>query len=144
MEPAPERTAMNPKSTGILFVLAAAMAAFVYLYEIEGEQGRKDAEEATKRLFPGVEQESIEAITLHSTDGSRVEVARVDDRWRITTPLEFPADDFAIDGIARNAMINPRDRYRRDGLFFMGRLHGVGCTYEVESRSSIGPEAVPE
>ncbi len=100
MEPAPEHAAMNPKATGILFVLAAVLATFVYFYEIEGEQGRKDAEEATKRLFPGVEQESIETITLHTTDAVRVEIGRVDNRWRITAPLDFPADDFAVDGIA--------------------------------------------
>jgi hypothetical protein len=91
---------MNPKSTGILLVLAAAMAAFVYFYEIEGEQGRKDAEEATKRLFPGIEQESIDTITLHTTDAVRVEIGRVEGRWRIAVPLDFPADAFAIDGIA--------------------------------------------
>jgi len=100
VEPAPERVAMNPKATGILFVIAAAMAAFVYFYEIEGEQGRKDAEEATKRLFPGIEQESIEKITLNTTDAVHVEVGRIDDRWRIVVPFDFPADDFAIDGVA--------------------------------------------
>lgn len=91
---------MNLKSTGVLFVLAAAMAAFVYFYEIEGEQGRKDAENAKKRLFAEVEQESIETISLLTTDEVRVEIGRVDNRWRITKPVDFPADDFVIDGIA--------------------------------------------
>ena len=36
---------MNPKTTGILFLVAAALAAFVYLYEIRGEEGRRAAEE---------------------------------------------------------------------------------------------------
>ncbi|MFP8882401.1 MAG: DUF4340 domain-containing protein [Myxococcota bacterium] len=91
---------MNPRSTGVLFVLAAALAAFVYFYEIAGEQGRKDAEEATKRLFAGIEPESIETITLYTTDALRVDIRRVDNRWRIAAPLDFPADAFAIDGIA--------------------------------------------
>ena len=50
---------MNPRSTGILFVAAAAIAAFLYFYEIGGEQERADAEEAEKRLFAGLEQEAI-------------------------------------------------------------------------------------
>ncbi len=91
---------MNPKTTGILLVVAAALAAFVYLYEIEGETGRQDAEEAQKRLFSGFDQESIEKISLQTADGVGVEIQRVEGRWRIQSPLDFPADSFAIDGIA--------------------------------------------
>jgi hypothetical protein len=47
---------MNPKTTAVLFAIAAALAAFVYFYEIEGEQARVEAKAAEKRLFPNVEQ----------------------------------------------------------------------------------------
>lgn len=91
---------MNPKTTAILFLVAAALAAFVWLYEIEGGEQRKEAEEASKRLFPGVEQEAIDAISLHTTDGVDVKLERVDGAWRITSPIAFPADEFAADGLA--------------------------------------------
>lgn len=91
---------MNPKTTGILFAVAAALAAFVYFYEIGGEAERKEAEEAEKRLFTGVEQDAIESISLRTEDGVPVVLERVDDRWRITAPIDFGADQFAADGIA--------------------------------------------
>ena len=46
---------MNPRTTGILLAVATALAAFVYFYEIEGEEGRQDAEQAGKRIFQGFE-----------------------------------------------------------------------------------------
>jgi hypothetical protein len=91
---------MSPKNTAILFLVAAALAVFVWFYEIEGGQQREEAEEASKHLFPDVEASDIEAISLHTTDGSRVRVRRVDDVWRIATPIDFAADAFAIDGLA--------------------------------------------
>ncbi len=34
---------MNPKTTAVLFAIAAALAAFVYFYVIKGEQARVEA-----------------------------------------------------------------------------------------------------
>jgi hypothetical protein len=41
---------MRPKTTGILLLLAAALGAFVYFYEIRGADARREAEEREKRL----------------------------------------------------------------------------------------------
>ena len=91
---------MNPKTTGILFAIAAALGAFVYFYEIRGEEGRKQAEEAEKRLFPVIEAETIESITLPAGDSPAVRIERRDGRWQIVAPIDFAADTFAADGIA--------------------------------------------
>ena len=45
---------MNPRTTGILFLVAAALGAFVWLYEIRGEAGRKDVYELARDLGVGV------------------------------------------------------------------------------------------
>jgi hypothetical protein len=91
---------MNPKTTGILFALAAALGAFVYFYEIRGEEGRKDAEEVEKRLFPAIESETIESIALPASDGPAIRLERRDGRWQIVEPIDFAADSFAADGVA--------------------------------------------
>jgi hypothetical protein len=91
---------VNPKTTGILFLLAAALGAFVYFYEIRGEEGRRDAEEAEKRLFAGLEAEDVEAIAITSGDGASVRAERRDGRWEIVEPLVFPGDAFALDAMA--------------------------------------------
>jgi hypothetical protein len=91
---------MNPKTTGILFAIAAALGAFVYFYEIEGEEGRKEAEAAEKRLFPDIAQDAIESIALPSSDGAVIRFERREGRWQIVEPIDFAADSFAADGVA--------------------------------------------
>jgi hypothetical protein len=91
---------MNPKTTTVLFAIAAALAAFVYFYVIEGEQARVEAKAAEKRLFSDVEQGEISAISLRISDTSEIRLERRDGRWRIATPIDFAADTFAADGLA--------------------------------------------
>jgi len=91
---------MNPRTTGILFLLAVALGAFVWFYEIEGEEARKAGEEAAKRLFPGTESEDVEWIALTTADGHAVRVERRDGAWVFTEPPALRPDAFALDGIA--------------------------------------------
>src|SRR5262245_42009484 len=91
---------MNPRVTGLLFLLAAALGAFVWFYEIEGEEARKASELATKRLFPDVEADKVEWIALTTADGQKARLERREGAWRLVAPVEFRADAFAVDGIA--------------------------------------------
>ena len=91
---------MNPRTTGILFALVAALGAFVWFYEIRGEAGRKDVEAAAKRLFPGVEASAIGQVELTTNDGQRARLERRDTNWQLAAPLPATADGFAADAIA--------------------------------------------
>ena len=91
---------MNPRVTGLLFLVAVALGAFVWFYEIEGEEARKSSEEATKRLFPGIEAEQVEWIALTTADGHAARLERKDGAWRLVAPVEFRADRLAADGVA--------------------------------------------
>ena len=91
---------MNPKTTAVLFAIAVALAAFVYFYEIKGEQARVEAKAAENRLFPDVEQAEITSISLRVSDAPEIQLERRDGRWRIVAPIDFAADTFAADGIA--------------------------------------------
>jgi hypothetical protein len=91
---------MYPRTTGLLFLVAAALGAFVWFYEIQGGEARKAGEDAAKRLFPGVESESVEWIALTTADGHAARVERQQGGWRLVEPLSFRADAFAVDGIA--------------------------------------------
>jgi hypothetical protein len=91
---------MNPRITGILFLIAAALGAFVYFYEIRGEEGRLEAEARQKRLFPDVEDEAVEWLELTTSDGRPVRAERREKGWQIVEPLVFPGDEFALDGMA--------------------------------------------
>lgn len=91
---------MNPKTTGVLFLVAVALASFVYFYEIEGEEGRRTAEEQAKRLFPDFAPEDVSAVELTASDGAAVRAERRDDRWQLVAPLAFPADSATFDSMA--------------------------------------------
>ena len=55
---------MHPRTSAILLAIALALGAFVYFYEIGGEDARREAEEQARRLFPGLEQGAIEWIAF--------------------------------------------------------------------------------
>lgn len=91
---------MNPRSTGILLLVAAALAAFVYFYEVRGADTRREAEEREKRLFAGVEPDAIEWIALTPRGEAPARLERRDGKWLLVAPLEFPADAYAADNLA--------------------------------------------
>ncbi len=91
---------MNPRTTAVLFLVAAALGAFVWFYVIRGETAREDAEQRAKQLFPEIEAEAVDSITLTTRDGVRARFERRDPSWQVVEPLVFPGDEFALDGLA--------------------------------------------
>lgn len=93
---------MNPRTTLILLVVAAALGGLIYLYEIRGGEARRLAEQAEKRLFAEVAEEDVREIVLVTNDDHTARLERVDGAWRVREPVDFPGDPVAIDGIASN------------------------------------------
>lgn len=91
---------MNPRNTALLALVVAALGAFVWFYEIQGAERRSEEENASKRIFPGLKAESIDWIELRTDDGQNARVERADAGWKLVAPLAFPADRFAVDGVA--------------------------------------------
>lgn len=91
---------MNPKTTAVLFAIAATLAACIYFFVIPREEARVEAAAAENRLFPDVEQGQITAISLRVSDATEIRLERRDGRWRIVAPIDFAADTFAADGVA--------------------------------------------
>jgi len=91
---------MNPRTTGILFLIALALGAFVWFYQVQGEDRRREAEEEAKRLFPGVEQDDVRSIAFRTTDGHDVRLEFREEGWVLTEPLDFPADETGLSGMA--------------------------------------------
>ena len=103
---------MNPRTTVILLAIAAALGAFIWFYEIQGESGRQEAADLAARLFPDVEQDAIVSIALGTTDGQEARLVRSDSGWELETPVQFPADQFAADGLASGlATLTSEARY---------------------------------
>ena len=84
----------------MLFAVALALGAFVWFYEIQGEESRLEAEEATKRLFVGIDPDAIERIALVTEDDRQAVIERRDGVWRVAEPVDFPGDATTLDGMA--------------------------------------------
>ncbi len=91
---------MNPRATGVLLIVAVLLGAFVYFYEIRGEESRKQADLEASRVFSDIEPEDIPSISLTTSDGVDARVERRDGRWRVVEPVDFPGDEVALDGIS--------------------------------------------
>jgi hypothetical protein len=91
---------MKPRNTALLALVVAAVAAFVWLYEIRGADERALRAETEKRLFPGVEAQQIALIALRTKDGKEARLERVEGAWKLLAPISFPADAGTADGLA--------------------------------------------
>jgi len=91
---------VNPRTTAILFGVALVLGAFLYFYEIRGEEARKEAEQAEKAVFPGVDAGDVVALQVETGEGGAARLESRDAGWRVTSPVDFPADEAAADGMA--------------------------------------------
>jgi hypothetical protein len=91
---------MNPRNTAILALVVGALGAFLYFYEIRGQEQRAEAEEAAKRLFQEISAEEIDAVVVSAGEAEPVRLERSEEGWRITEPVRFPADQIRADGLA--------------------------------------------
>ena len=75
---------------GLLFLLVAALGAYIYRVEVP-----KAREEATKAKLVSVPGDDVTAITLVFPD-RELGLRKQDGTWRLTSPIEAPADDAAV------------------------------------------------
>src|SRR6185437_3087163 len=85
------------KSTGIVFLLAAALAAFVYFGDWK-HPATDQTVDNTKPAF-NVASSDITQITL-ARDGKAMSFDHRNDGWYITQPLQARADQGAVDAVA--------------------------------------------
>jgi len=90
---------VNPRTTAILFVVAALLGAAIW-WSNRHETEQKEAEEQAKRLFGELEAPAVEWLELRTTDAQDVRLERKDGAWRVVKPVDSPADATNADGIA--------------------------------------------
>ena len=81
---------MSPKKTLLWTLLLLALAAFYYLYEIEGEKKRQEATRQQELLFHFA-ADAVTALTVKRADETITAVKRAG-RWQLTAPLSTPGD----------------------------------------------------
>jgi len=88
------------KITAIVAAVFLALGAFIYFYEIKGEQKRKEEEKRQKDIFSFNEDEADEFTLMHSGETFVVKKGE-NDEWMIESPMKLRADDRVCKGVIR-------------------------------------------
>jgi hypothetical protein len=77
----------------VLAVMVAALGAYVYYYEVPAAE-----KEAQKEKLVGVSEDAVTGLELVYPDRT-IALAKGDKGWRLTQPLDAPADDAAVKSV---------------------------------------------
>jgi hypothetical protein len=92
---------VSTRGTLALLVVAAGLAAWVFLVERPRERELEEAESAGALVLE-IEPDTVTALELRLEDSERTaRVARVEgsDTWRLESPIEYPADQGAVEDL---------------------------------------------
>jgi len=90
---------VNPRSTGILFLVAAVVVGGVWWSENVHKGEVAAAKDEARALFPDVEVSDVRFVALETTDGRAARIERRDGGFRLVEPLGSPVDRTTVDGI---------------------------------------------
>lgn len=91
---------MSPRWTFALVALAAALGAWVYFGEIQGDVRKQERETAEKRVF-GVESDKVTALELTLSDNRSARLVRDGGGWKIESPVAYPAEQETVERALR-------------------------------------------
>jgi hypothetical protein len=88
------------RSTGIVFLLAAALAAFVYFYDLKHTPASATSTtDTSKPAFTSVTSADVQEIKIQRA-GTTMDFDHKSDGWYMTQPRAQRADSGALDGLA--------------------------------------------
>jgi len=96
------------KKTIIMVLIAAAIGAYLYIYEIKGGEERQKEKEASEKLIH-FEMDSIQTITIHSPQGKFI-IEKDGDNWKIKEPVGTLGDKSNITSLINNLKNAKKDR----------------------------------
>lgn len=88
------------RKTIFLVLIAIALGAYVYFYEIKGGEKRDKEKEIAEKLFD-FEKDSVNYISINSPKGNFIFNKTVDG-WQIKQPVQTQADDSPINSLLRS------------------------------------------
>lgn len=88
---------MKARNTLVALLVFGGLFAWVYFYEYRGEEGRRKAEAAEKKVF---DFETDKAASLEiEKSGTKVSVRKEDGQWKLTSPIAARADSDEVSGL---------------------------------------------
>ncbi len=83
---------MNSKTTGIWFVIAASLAAFIFIFQ----HWLRPAGGETSAILPGLQPAAVTSVQVVPPDALEIRADLTNGVWRLTKPVVYPAQSAAI------------------------------------------------
>ena len=86
---------MNSKTTGIWFVLAAALAAFIFIFQ----HFFRPAAVGPVAILPNLQPAAVTSIQVIPANALEIRADRTNGAWYLTSPIFYPAQPAAIESL---------------------------------------------
>ncbi|HUZ06428.1 MAG TPA: DUF4340 domain-containing protein, partial [Candidatus Paceibacterota bacterium] len=86
---------MNTKSTWIWFVVAATLAAFIFIFQ----HYLRPPENVAGPIFPGLQPSQVTSIQIIPSVPLEIRADRVNGSWLLSKPFSYPAQSAAIEAL---------------------------------------------
>jgi len=86
---------MNSKTTGIWFVIAAALGVFIFVFQ----HYFHFVAAAPSAVLPALRPAEVTSVQIFSANEPEIEADRTNGIWLLTQPLFYPAQSAAIDAL---------------------------------------------
>ena len=83
---------MNTKTTGIWFVIAASLAAFIFVFQ----HWLRPAGGEASAILPGLQPAAVTSVQVIPPDALEIRADLTNAVWRLTKPVDYPAQSTAI------------------------------------------------
>jgi len=88
---------MKPRNLVVLTVVVAVFAAFILFYE-RHQPTTEEVRQRADKVFPDLERDQVQTLAIHNSHGDFTLVKK-DGEWRLTAPIDFPADSSAVSSV---------------------------------------------
>src|SRR3954469_20630948 len=94
---------MNFKTTVILLVLLLGVGTYVVIDRLASRnRDGVEAVENPRRLFDVKDKDDVTSLTIKPADGGEIRLEKqADNKWKMTKPVEAPAESWQVDGLVR-------------------------------------------
>ena len=86
---------MNSKTTSIWFVIAAALLAFIFVFE----HYLRPAVAGPEPLLPNLRPAAVTGVRVFPSDALEISAVRTNGGWVLASPVSYPAQAAAIEAL---------------------------------------------
>ena len=113
---------MNFKTTILLLVLLAVVGGYFAFEHYKGQNAPPPAQTTSKLL--DVDSNNVKQVSITQPDGKKIALEKSGSQWRLTGPVNAPADSFAVDELLRQVTsLTPRGQLPADQKTSVGLDH---------------------